>query len=1024
MTTRSSTLISRFSDLTLDEYQVNFRSTITDDDMKIAFFRYLLYEQVQLEPFEFLMKTNRFKYLETEEEKLKLFQLIIKTYFENDSTKKLKISEKRKKEFFSKYGEQLLNKEKWILSEEENIFEDLDASITKELQNGIFPRFIRSAFCEQVFLTNSKNKNIFHDKREFDILTEEEDFEKEIITEDDFDFMNYFCEENYHWSLVHSNIKFNMNTFKLKKNPLSDVNFFQNSKIYKYQSILPFSLEDCIESILSIPCFNEVENNLFFCEEKSFLDSTEMKNKYPRDTKKITRGNAQCLLFWKFPMLTELRRCLSSITSCYDKDGNWIRIIKPLKDNEVNWNEKTKDNIHNKMYESINSPLFIQYKFTKVSEEKTLYTFIYFFDFLGDTFGKSFDSYFALMKSKELRKNLMKNLENLKKNKKKNEDSNDCFIRLNGESSGKKVKKKSSLKSIKLDFLDEDFDNDLLSNTAMSFRFSQTPISMLDNSKKRKSKKKNSLTFEEIPHTLIDNGTVRAHSEPDEYLDGDLGNLISNTAMSFKFSKPLTEIKKVKKKKNSLTFGVDALNYGDIVLSKKVKSEPKLKKEAKEVFNIHKYHIHFKSTIENIEIRNTFFEHLKKEYNTEPLEFLLKVKEFNEITNPNEKLKLFFEIVDDFIVANSPKELNLMGKVKSNFLESIEDQLKIKDIWILKNYQIIFNIIEHPVYNELFMDSFPRFMRTDKFKDVMMKHVNNPEIMELKQIYDYPFTDESFKSNIVTEMDISFIESLMEDNYDWTLIHSNPKYQENVFSRSKSYFPNVSFLKNSLTYKFDCVLPYDFEKCVKSILPLYQIKKLQKLIESYEEVSFKTFRELQEDFPYEVCEPRGNSKIIMDLNIPFTTKPRRTHDCSTLYFDKEGDLYLVVRPYVPDFIQSSADWEKCHKREIIVNGKKKVENFYLMANFVCFKFSKIAESRTKLSRVQMFQPFGAKFASAFSKSIVTKWASSFSKTIHQSILEYDPNLFSKSQDDPHVKLYMECVKHISSTNLVDVSNLE
>ena len=345
--------------------------------MKLAFFKHLFSEQANVEAFELLLKIDQFNDLQNEEEKLKNFLNIIETYFENDSIKNLKLGEKTKNLFFSKCGEQLLNKEKWILMEDVNIFEDIESSITKELKFGSFPRFVRSTFCEEIFLTNSKNRNIFYSKEEFDILTEEEDFDKPIVTEEDLDLLNFFSNENFHWNLVHTNKKFNMNTFKLKKNPFPHISFFQNAKVYKYESILPYSIEDCIESILSISLFNEFETNLFFHEEKSFLDSNQLKQKYPKDTKNIIRGNSTILMYWKFPILSELRRCLCSITSCYDKNGDWIRIIKPIKDKDINWNEKSKDNIHNKIYESFTAPLFIQYRFTKISEEKTKYTFIY-----------------------------------------------------------------------------------------------------------------------------------------------------------------------------------------------------------------------------------------------------------------------------------------------------------------------------------------------------------------------------------------------------------------------------------------------------------------------------------------------------------------------------------------------------------------------------------------------------------------------------------------------------------------------
>jgi hypothetical protein len=69
-------------------------------------------------------------------------------------------------------------------------------------------------------------------------------------------------------------------------------------------------------------------------------------------------------------------------------------------------------------------------------------------------------------------------------------------------------------------------------------------------------------------------------------------------------------------------------------------------------------------------------------------------------------------------------------------------------------------------------DSFPRFLRTKEFEKMIEKYKNDKEVLVLKDTVDYPYKDDSFSNNFVSDKDFEFAKKLLQDNYDWELMGS------------------------------------------------------------------------------------------------------------------------------------------------------------------------------------------------------------------------------------------------------------
>jgi hypothetical protein len=363
-------------------------------------------------------------------------------------------------------------------------------------------------------------------------------------------------------------------------------------------------------------------------------------------------------------------------------------------------------------------------------------------------------------------------------------------------------------------------------------------------------------------------------------------------------------------------------------------------------FDLQKHHVHFHSIYQNEEMKISFLKHLESEFNTEPFEFCLLVEEFEAKKQDEEKLKLFFEIYEIYLKNNSEKEINISGEIKQVFNQKNSEQIENKEKWILKEEKTIFSSIRVSIESQLYHDVFPRFIRTTNCIKVLEKHHRDSKVLELKQIYDFPYKDSDFETEIVTDTDITFLDRLMEDSYDWDLVYSENKSHTNTFFLKKSYLPDVSFFKDSKVYKFESMIPFSLEQCIEGLCSINQLKKYDNVVEDGILVSYLSPEEGMKKYPDEIKTKRANAVIDMKVKLPMS-KFRRPLDVATTYFDKDGNWIRIVVPKIPDFIKDPSDWGKCHKGTY--DGKK-IE-FYGAPNIMRFQLTKISETLTKYSHI-------------------------------------------------------------------------
>ena len=210
--------------------------------------------------------------------------------------------------------------------------------------------------------------------------------------------------------------------------------------------------------------------------------------------------------------------------------------------------------------------------------------------------------------------------------------------------------------------------------------------------------------------------------------------------------------------------------------------------------------------------------------------------------------------------------------------------------------------------------------------------------------FDSKYTPEIFLKPIITDIDIEFSKKLMEDNHDWLLIYSNTQMQLNTFLMEKSYFPKISFLKNTKILKIEIILPFALNICINELTSIEQYKNLERMILKIESVSYLSSDEMKKKFPEDVegNSIRGNAIFWQSNKINSISKLRKSLNVATSFFDN-GDYIRIYKSIKPDFVNDEDDWKRIH----FENESKK--EFLLSPGFGFFKLTSISANKTRLT---------------------------------------------------------------------------
>ncbi|NXH52733.1 RGS21 protein, partial [Rhabdornis inornatus] len=102
---------------------------------------------------------------------------------------------------------------------------------------------------------------------------------------------------------------------------------------------------------------------------------------------------------------------------------------------------------------------------------------------------------------------------------------------------------------------------------------------------------------------------------------------------------------------------------------------------------------------------------LKSEFSEENVEFWLACEDFKKTKSSTKITSKAQKIYSDFIQANAPKEINIDFHTKNDISQHI-----------LEPTRSCFDAAQSSIYSLMAKDSFPRFLRSDLYKELVQKH--------------------------------------------------------------------------------------------------------------------------------------------------------------------------------------------------------------------------------------------------------------------------------------------------------------
>jgi hypothetical protein len=302
----------------------------------------------------------------------------------------------------------------------------------------------------------------------------------------------------------------------------------------------------------------------------------------------------------------------------------------------------------------------------------------------------------------------------------------------------------------------------------------------------------------------------------------------------------------------------------------------------------------------------------------------------------------FLFLISNYIEVNSPREININGKMRREFLFKIEksDQKSHLDEWKLhETPEEMLLEMRTKISTELYMDSFPRFVRSNIGYNAIKKYKSNPDVVIPRVSLQFPYIDSDFISTTIEESDLSFMEYVNQDNIEWELIDSSNNKNRNIYFSNFPLFPKLSFETSSS--KFEFLFPYSFEKTIFSILPTFQMRKYNPNIHE--------IRELKKD---------NQSILTFDMLFQFPISEPRKY-CASVSLDYNVEKQIFTMILKPNLLSKETKWKTIQKMDWKnKHGIQKERKCYLMFDFMLFQFKMINDHLTLFSLVQVENIFG------------------------------------------------------------------
>eukprot|EP01080_Neovahlkampfia_damariscottae_P010953 gene10953-3661_t len=377
----------------------------------------------------------------------------------------------------------------------------------------------------------------------------------------------------------------------------------------------------------------------------------------------------------------------------------------------------------------------------------------------------------------------------------------------------------------------------------------------------------------------------------------------------------------------------------------------------KEKFDKKNYMIHFESIFINKIVHGSFRDFLKTEYNQQPLDFLMEIEKYKKLTKEKEQIKKIHEIVSIYLNEESKEEINISGKLKLELLDQYKPQIDEHEEFKM-NPKDFFTHVQKVVQEELYFDSWKRFVRSNFCDGIVYKFHDNSAICSPQMINQFSYPDDYYSHPFIFDADIEFAKLLIKDNFHWELINRDKNGMGNTFWSTLNYFPNFSESVSGV--KQECILKHSFDKVLLTFMSdkmmTDDIDPTLKQIKTVEYYDYESLKEIFKERGFENSISKyKRSQVVNHSDIvlgPLMT-PRIVSFGITAHQDVEtGSVFYFGKPYE----RENRKFFKSTKMNVVVKKGEEPKNTNAIPMFDWFFYylQKIDENKTLYTQIHMF----------------------------------------------------------------------
>jgi hypothetical protein len=223
-------------------------------------------------------------------------------------------------------------------------------------------------------------------------------------------------------------------------------------------------------------------------------------------------------------------------------------------------------------------------------------------------------------------------------------------------------------------------------------------------------------------------------------------------------------------------------------------------------YDVRFHEVQFES-LYNVEImKDSFKKFLQSENKQDPFDYYFEIKNLKRQLEIKEQKAIVNNVIEKYFQDN---KLNLNKKLSQKLkkkLVGFEKKTVIDhEISFLERISRIVNQELYEEYVNIMLTKFPLFLRSPIFEKTIKKVKISDNVFSFKKLNDFPFTDQDFINNEITDMDKNFLISLVKDDVaSFDLVFSQRKSDTNINSyySSQKYLPKVTPFKNQGVLKY------------------------------------------------------------------------------------------------------------------------------------------------------------------------------------------------------------------------------